>query len=79
MSKKPKLEHEYHAGKDKLKIAIQGYALKSKAARNVIVKLVRDELEQNRTRQTKDAKKSVKKVPRKKQEPREDKAIEIPG
>jgi hypothetical protein len=29
MSKKPKIEHEYHAGKDKLKITISGYEQKS--------------------------------------------------
>ena len=32
MSKKPKIEHEYHAGKGKLKITISGYALSKKLA-----------------------------------------------
>ena len=35
MSKKPKIDHEYHAGKDKMKITIQGYS-PSKQSRNTI-------------------------------------------
>jgi hypothetical protein len=27
MSKKPKIDHEYHAGKDKMTITIHGYSL----------------------------------------------------
>lgn len=45
MSKKPKIEHEYHAGKDKLKITIHGYSLKSKNSRDAIVKNVMAEVE----------------------------------
>jgi hypothetical protein len=30
MSKEPKIEHDYHAGKDKLTITIHRYSLKSK-------------------------------------------------
>lgn len=26
MSKKPKIDHKYHAGKDEMKITIQGYS-----------------------------------------------------
>ena len=37
MSRKPKIEHEYHAGKDKFEITIHGYSLKKKA-RDAIVK-----------------------------------------
>jgi hypothetical protein len=32
MSKKPKIDHEYHSGKDKLKITISGYALSKRPA-----------------------------------------------
>ena len=41
MSKKPKVEHDYHAGKDKLTITIHRYSLKSKKTRGaIIVKLM---------------------------------------
>jgi hypothetical protein len=33
MSNSPKIEHEYHAGKDELKIWVHGYALKRKKTR----------------------------------------------
>jgi hypothetical protein len=42
MSKKPKIEHEYHAGKDKLKITISGYALSKKARGLIMKKLIAD-------------------------------------
>jgi hypothetical protein len=61
MPKTPKLDHEYHAGKDKLKITIQGYALGSKSARDKILKTMRDELERSPARLIKEAKKSFKK------------------
>ena len=31
MSKKPKIDHEYHAGKDKMKITIHRYSPSKKA------------------------------------------------
>ena len=37
MSKKPKIDHEYHAGKDKFKITIHGYS-PSKTTRDAIKK-----------------------------------------
>jgi len=37
MSKKPKIDHEYHAGKDKMKITIEGYS-PSKKSRDAIMK-----------------------------------------
>jgi hypothetical protein len=49
MAKRPKIEHEYHSGKDKLKISVHGYALKSKKTRDKIMKTLRDELERSRT------------------------------
>jgi hypothetical protein len=79
MSKKPKLDHEYHAGKDKLKITIQGYALTSKASRDKILKKMRDELERSPARLIKEAKKSFKKRADKKLKglQKEDKLIEV--
>jgi hypothetical protein len=37
MSKKPKVEHDYDAGKDKLTITIHRYSLKSKKTRGAIM------------------------------------------
>ena len=45
MAKKPEIEHEYHAKKDTLKITIHGYALKSKASRDAIMKKIMVEVE----------------------------------
>jgi hypothetical protein len=39
MSKHPKIEHEYHAGKDKMKITIRGYSPGKKARHAIIEKL----------------------------------------
>jgi hypothetical protein len=46
MYKKPKIEHEYHPGKDKMKITIQGYS-PSKKARTAIVKTLMTQLERS--------------------------------
>jgi hypothetical protein len=61
MSKKPKLQQEYHAGKDKFKISLHGYSLKSKASRDAILKKIRDEIEKGPTRSGAAAKKPAKK------------------
>ena len=45
MSKKPKIEHDYHAGKDKLTITIQRYSLGSKKTRDAIMKKLMANLE----------------------------------
>jgi hypothetical protein len=37
MSKKPSVEHEYHAKKDRLEITIKHYALKKKSSREKII------------------------------------------
>jgi hypothetical protein len=42
MSKKPKIEHDYHPGKDKLKITISGYDLSKKARDEIMKKLIAD-------------------------------------
>lgn len=65
MSKKPKIDHEYNAGKDKFKITIHGYSL-SKKARGAIVKKLMSEVERSPDRLVADAKKKSKKGPSKK-------------
>ncbi len=40
MSKEPKIDHEYHAGKDKLTIKVRGYALSKTACTEIIKKLI---------------------------------------
>jgi hypothetical protein len=60
MSKEPKIDHEYHAGKDKLKITIRGYAL-SKKARGAIMKNLIAEVERKPDRLIAAARKSAKK------------------
>jgi hypothetical protein len=44
MSKKPKVDHKYQAGKDKMKITIRGYS-PSKKVRSAIIKKVLKQLE----------------------------------
>jgi hypothetical protein len=65
MSKKPKIDHEYHAGKDKMKITIQGYS-PSKKSREAIMKKLMEQLEHSPDRLVADAKKDSKKAPGKK-------------
>jgi hypothetical protein len=65
MSKKPKIDHEYHAGKDKLKITIQGYSL-SKKARDGVMKEVLTAVERSPDRLIADAKKKSEERPGKK-------------
>lgn len=62
MAKKPEIDHEYHAGKDKLKITIQGYALASKKVRNNIVKKLIAEVESRPERLIAGARKKSKKA-----------------
>jgi hypothetical protein len=61
MSNDPKIEHEYHAGKDELKIWVRGYALKSKKTRDKIMKTLCDEVERSPDRLIEDAKAKAKK------------------
>ena len=65
MSKKPKIDHEYHAGKDKMKITIQGYS-PSKKSREAIMKKLMEQLEHSPDRLVADAKEKSKKGPGKK-------------
>jgi hypothetical protein len=62
VSKKPKIDHEYHAGKDKLKITIEGYSL-SKKSRAAIVKKVTHAVERSPDDKKKSKKGSGKKIP----------------
>jgi hypothetical protein len=61
VSKNPKIEHEYHAGKDELKIWVHGYALKSKKTRDKVMKSLCDEVERSPDRLIEDAKTKAKK------------------
>jgi hypothetical protein len=65
MSKKPKIDHEYHAGKDKMKITIDGYSL-SKKSRNTIMEKVMEAVERRPDRLIADAKEKSKKGSNKK-------------
>ena len=60
MSKKPMIDHEYHAHKDKLKVTVKGYAL-SKKARDQILKWLIADVQSKPDRLTAVAKKIAKK------------------
>ena len=66
MSKEPKIEHDYHARKDKLTITIQRYSLKSKKTRDAILMKLMANLESKPDRLTADDKKKAKDAPGKK-------------
>ena len=55
MSKEPRIEHEYHAGRDKMTISIHGYSLSHKA-RDAIMKKLIAEVESSPDRLIADAK-----------------------
>jgi hypothetical protein len=65
MSKKPKIDHEYHAHKDEMTITLHGYSL-SKKSRDAIMKKVMDAVEHSPDRLIADAKEKSKKGPGKK-------------
>jgi len=48
MSKEPKIEHDYHASKDKLTITIHRYSLKSKKTRDAVLEKLMANLERSR-------------------------------
>jgi hypothetical protein len=66
VSKEPKIEHEYHAHKDRLTITIQRYSLKSKKTRDAILMKLMANLESKPDRLTADEKKKAKEGPGKK-------------
>jgi hypothetical protein len=74
MSKKPKVDHEYHAAKNKMKITIRGYS-PSKKTREAIMKKVTRQLESSPDRLIADSKKKSKNGPHNPQ--KESKLIEI--
>ena len=61
MSKEPKIEHEYHAHKDKLTIKIHRYSLKSKKTRDAILMKLIANLESKPDLLIADEKKAAKK------------------
>jgi hypothetical protein len=65
MSKKPKIDHEYHAGKDKMTIHIHGYSL-GKKSRDAIMKKVIGAVERSPDKLVADAKEKSNKGPGKK-------------
>jgi hypothetical protein len=66
VSKEPKIEHEYHAHKDKLTITIHRYSLKSKKTRDAILMKLMASLESKPDRLAADEKKKAKDGPGKK-------------
>jgi hypothetical protein len=60
MSKQPQIDHEYHAGKDRMKITIQGYS-PSKKARHAIIEKLMQQLESSPDRLKADARDDSKK------------------
>jgi hypothetical protein len=61
MSKEPKIEHEYHAHKDRLTIKIHRYSLESKKTRDAILMKLIANLESKPDRLKAEAKKKAKK------------------
>ena len=79
VSKEPKIEHEYHAHKDRLTIKIHRYSLKSKKTRDAILMKLMADLESKPDRLTAGAKKKAKDGPGKKLrgQPKASKLVEI--
>jgi len=65
MSKEPKVDHAYHAGKDKLTITIHHYSLKSRKTRDGILEKLMASLESEPDRLIARAKKKSKKTSKK--------------
>jgi hypothetical protein len=78
MSKKPKIDHEYHAKKDKMKITIEGYSPRKKS-RDAIMKLLMTKLESSPDRSVAKYKKNPKKAAGKERRgvPKDSKLVEI--
>jgi hypothetical protein len=74
MSKQPKIDHEYHASKDRMKITIQGYS-PSKKTRHAIMRNLIKQVESSLDRLEADAKKRADKKPHNPQ--RESRLIEV--
>jgi hypothetical protein len=78
MSKKPKIDHEYHAHKDKMKITIEGYS-PIKKSRDAIMKTLMTQLEKSPDRTVAKFKKKPKEASGKDRRgtPKESKLVEI--
>jgi hypothetical protein len=63
LSKEPKIEHDYHARKDRLTISILRYSLKSKKTRDAILMKLMANLQSKPDLLIADAKKKAKKAP----------------
>jgi len=79
VSKEPKIEHAYHAHKDRLTIKIHRYSLKSKKTRDAILMKLMANLESKPDRLKADEKKKAKDGPGKKLrgEPKTSRLVEI--
>jgi hypothetical protein len=66
MSKKPKIDHDYDAGKDKLTITIHRYSLKRRKTRDAVMEKLMAQLESKPDRLIGEARKKSKKRPGKK-------------
>lgn len=77
MSKNPRIDHEYHAGKDKLDITIKGYS-PNKKTRDAIIKKLMQQLESSSDRLVAETKKSKKARDKRPHNPqKESKLIEV--
>jgi hypothetical protein len=78
MSKKPRVDHDYHAKKDKMKITIEGYS-PSKKSRDGIMKKLMAQLESSPDRSIAKFKKNPKKASGKERrgQPKGSKVVEI--
>jgi len=77
VSKRPRIDHEYHAGKDRLDITIKGYSPRKKT-RSAIIKKLMQQLEGNSDRLLAEVKKSKKARDKRPHNPKkESKLIEI--
>jgi hypothetical protein len=78
VSKKPSIDHEYHAGKDKLDITIKGYS-PSKKTRDAIIKKLMQQLESSPDRLVADTKKSKKARDKRPRNPQKDSKLIVVG
>ncbi|WP_038934992.1 hypothetical protein [Bradyrhizobium japonicum] len=77
MSKRPRVEHEYHTGKDKLEITVKGYS-PSKTTRHAIIKKLMQQLEGRSDRLVAETKKSKKARDKRPHDPqKESRLIEV--
>ena len=78
MPKKPRIDHEYHAGKDKLDITIKGYS-PSKKTRDAIIKKLMQQLESSPDRLIAETKKSKKARDKRPHNPQKNSRLPVVG